>query len=157
MNSKLARVALLTVVAACCVAHPTPAQADPTGKSYTTLEFINVFGNWDCYRFEDDGTFISTYGLVLGEFEETDICLFSLPIIGCVFSIPSYEVTIMSPSNPVYTALDVSDFMASIPIIIGTIATDDPKDQGFFIGFESPICRYPARCCPKNAFPPAAP
>lgn len=148
-----ARIALLMLLAATyCMACPTPAQADPSGKSYTTLEFISIFGNWDCYRFEDDGTFISTYGLILGEYEQNDICLFSLPIIGCVFDIPAYEVTIQSPSNPVYTVLDVSDFLPTFPIIIGTIATDD-DDQGFFLGFESPICRYPARCCPKNIFP----
>lgn len=157
MLSKFARIALLMIVATTCLASATPAYADPTGKGYTTLEFISFFGNWDCYRFEDDGTFISTYGLILGEYEQNDICLFSLPIIGCVFSIPAYEVTIMSPSNPVYTALDISDFIPSIPIIIGGIVTDDPADQGFFIGFESPICRYPARCCPKNAFPSPTP
>lgn len=156
MLSKLVRFTLVVLLAAACVAAPTPAQADPTGKGYTTLEFISIFGNWDCYRFEDDGTFISTYGLVIGEYEEVDICLFSLPIIGCVFSIPSYEVTIDSPSNPKYTALDVSDFIAALPIIIGKIETDD-DDQGFFIGIESPICLYPARCCPKPVVPPAAP
>lgn len=156
MLSKLARFALVAVLATACLTYPMPAQADPTGKGYTTLEFISIFGNWDCYRFEDDGTFISTYGLVIGEYEQVDICLFSLPIIGCVFSIPSYEVTIDSPSNPKYTALDVSDFLPALPIIIGSIETDD-DDQGFFIGIESPICLYPARCCPKPAAPPATP
>ncbi len=152
MFSSVARIALVVIVAAGVVSAPVTAQADVTGKSYTVLEFISFFGNWDCYRFNDDGTFVSTYGLINGEFTEEELCLFSLPIIGCLFSIPTYEVKIMSPSNPVYTALDLSDFLPGVEIIIGKIETDDPEDQGFFFGFQSPICAYPARCCPKNAF-----
>lgn len=153
MFSKAVRCALLVIISAGLVLSPVTTRADVTGKSYTVLEFISFYGNWDCYRFEEDGTFISTYGLILGTYTEEDLCLFSLPIIGCLFSVPTYEVKIQSPSNPVYTAIDLSDFLPGVEIILGTIATDDPEDQGFFLGFKSPICAYPARpCCPKNAF-----
>lgn len=141
----------LFMVAVCCLAvlaAPLSSHADVKGKGYTVLEFISFFGNWDCYRFNDDDTFVSTYGLIQGEYSTEELCLFELLGI-CLFSIDTYEVKIDSPSNPVYTAIDLSDFLPGVEIIIGGIATDD-DDQGFFIGFKSPICAYPARCCPKS-------
>lgn len=153
MCAKGFRFALLAAVTTWCAAVPTSAYADPEGKSYTTLEFISFYGNWDCYRFEEEGKFVSTYGLIQGEYTTEELCLFSLPIIGCLFSIDTYEVTIEAPSNPVYTALDLSDFLPGVEIIIGSITTDD--EDGFFLGFQSPICAYPARCCPIP--PPQSP
>lgn len=139
-------VAIATICAMVLV-WPTAAPADVKGKQYLVLEFISFFGNWDCYRFEDDDTFISTYGLILGEFETEELCLFEILGI-CLFSIDTYVVTIDSPSNPKYTAIDLSDFLPGVEIILGGIETDD-DDQGFFIGLKSSICAYPARCCPK--------
>jgi hypothetical protein len=145
MFAKSLRLVLMIVIVAGVLALPSTASADPKGKQYTVLEFISFFGNWDCYRFENDNTFISTYGLIQGEFTTEELCLFRIFGI-CVFSIDYYEVKIDSPSNPVYTLFDLGDFV-SAQIIIGKIETDD--DNGFFLGFESPICAYPARCCPK--------
>lgn len=138
----------LIVCSAAVMGTPTTAQAAVEGKSYTVLEFISIFGNWDCYRFAEDDQFISTYGLIRGEYSTEELCLFEILGI-CLFSIDTYVVEIESPVNPKYTALDISDFIPNVPILIGTIATDD-DDQGFFIGIESPICLYPARCCPKT-------
>ncbi len=147
MFAKCLRSILLAMVAIVFVTAPATARADVKGKSYATLEFISFFGNFDCYKFNDDDTFVSTYGLIQGEYSAEDLCLFEVLGI-CLFSVGTYEVKIMSPSNPVYTAVDLSDFIPGLEIIIGTIETDDDDDQGFFLGFKSRICAYPARCCP---------
>ncbi len=145
MFSKGLRLALILMVISWSFIPPTTAHANPKGKSYLGLEFISIFGNWDCLKFNNDDTFVSTYGLIQGTFSKEDLCLFK--IFGfCVFSIPFYEVKINSPSNPKYTIFDLSDFVAA-QVILGKIETDD--DNGFLFAFQSPICAYPARCCPK--------
>uniref|UniRef100_A0A7C2NY54 Uncharacterized protein n=1 Tax=Schlesneria paludicola TaxID=360056 RepID=A0A7C2NY54_9PLAN len=108
---------------------PNEASAGIGGKSYFTFVKFADLGNTDCFRFEEDGTFVASYGLIVGEWSEEGLLFFTY-----------YEVEIDSPENPLFTVIEFMDGM----LIVGRIETDD-GDSGFFVGIESMICDIPAR------------
>lgn len=135
MASKSGGIAAGLLALCFCFASPQSASADPSGKSYFTgVIFADILGN-DCYTFNDDGTFVASFGLITGEWTEESI----------LFLLTYYEVTIDSPDNPVFTLLDFMDGM----FIAGKIETDD-GDSGYFAGIESMICAIPARPAAKK-------
>lgn len=130
MLSRLSALAIVCGAMLLPLATPQVASADVSGKNYFTIVMFLDFLNTDCFQFNDDDTFVASFGLITGEWSEESILFFSF-----------YEVEIESPENPLYTFLE----FAGGRFIAGKIETDD-GDSGFFAGIESErICAYPAR------------
>lgn len=140
MSPKLGRWVVVFLTLVIGLAGPQPAAASPEGESYLTFVFFADFLNGDCFKFNDDGTFEASYGLITGEWTEEEITILLF------FTFPYYEVTVESPENPVFTLVDLGDYIdvGDLKIVAGAIETDD-DDSGFFLGIGSRICRYPAR------------
>jgi|GEM_PF-4036249 len=130
MLSRLSALMILCGALLLPLAAPQTASADISGKNYFTIVSFLDFFNTDCFQFNDDDTFVASFGLITGEWSEESIFFFSY-----------YEVEIESPENPLYTMIE---FMGG-RFIAGKIETDD-GDSGFFAGIQSErICAYPAR------------
>jgi hypothetical protein len=109
-------------------------EVDVEGRSYLTIFSFAQITNGDCFEFKEDGDFIASFGLIIGEWtnESETIALF--------FTVNFVEVEILSATDATITAITALDNR----IIAGKVDTDD-GDSGFFIGVESDICAFPAK------------
>ncbi len=109
-------------------------EVDVAGRSYLTLvSFIDLF-NGDCFEFGEEDEFTGSMGLLIGTWEP-DSETFAL-----FFTVNFVTVELLSATEATITAITAFDNA----LIVGLIETND-GDGGFFLGFESMICDFPAR------------
>lgn len=149
MHRRSTCLSILLLTLGLCFSAPRDAAAidlnevDVAGRSYlTVVSFIDLF-NGDCFQFGEDDEFTGSMGLLIGTWEP-DSETFAL-----FFTVNFVTVELLSATEATITAITAFDNA----IIVGLIETDD-GDGGFFLGFESMICAFPARTTENSPLKP---